>query len=479
MKQPLHLFEDRAGDIQPLELGAERGPHGVEGVAFEGLRRGRLQPVAFLRDPGQISLKINHGSLNQGLFFPAIILIGEMGPVVVAGIHRGHDGIPVMARPGPGIIERKGFAPGMHVQELRRVKVFGPGGEQEITHIVDFFSLPDADIDLAAGIVDPHRLDFLQEFRGKRLDSGQVMDGIEDAAVGDHTAGRNESLPALGLHRHSLDRTLFDYHFFYLAPGADGDPVLFQFRGHHPDQSVGAALEGKDPLVHEIGKNNAIGDGRVVQGGAVGISDRLHQQPVHVAATGKKILKQLPGGQGPVVVEVHPPDRGKEILDHHWPDLEPVPQNSGEVGPVKGGFDGKLGVVKDDILQLDNGVGDLTVPVFATGLDHPVGKAMQGDVEDMSLALEPGGQAAELVVMLQEQNLVAAMGQPVGRRKAAQAGTDDHHVIPVGSAGYGCVPHVYYFLLPRRSFLSAGALAKEDSVYQPAVITVADAGSPP
>ena len=45
MKQAADLLEDRAGDVEALEFGAEGGAAGVQGVVVEGLRRGGLEPV--------------------------------------------------------------------------------------------------------------------------------------------------------------------------------------------------------------------------------------------------------------------------------------------------------------------------------------------------------------------------------------------------------------------------------------------------
>src|SRR5207244_13413036 len=64
------------------------------------------------------------------------------------------------------------------------------------------------------------------------------------------------------------------------------------------------------------------------------------------------------------------------------------------------------------------------------GLDHADGKAMERDVEDVpTLALEPRRLAAEVVVVLQQQDCVAAGCQPVGGGQAGKPRADDDHVI--------------------------------------------------
>ena len=102
----------------------------------------------------------------------------------------------------------------------------------------------------------------------------------------------------------------------------------------------------------------------------------------------------------------------------------------GKVGPVEGRREGELGVVEADALELDDGLRDVGRPVLAAGLDHADGKAMERDVEDVpTLALEPRRHAAEVVVVLQQQDCIAACRQPVGGGQAGKPRADDDHVI--------------------------------------------------
>jgi peptidase E len=59
-----------------------------------------------------------------------------------------------------------------------------------------------------------------------------------------------------------------------------------------------------------------------------------------------------------------------------------------------------------------------------------VREAVQGDVEDVAAdALEVGGEAAELVVVLEEQHLAAELREVVRRGHPAEAGADDDGVV--------------------------------------------------
>ena len=112
--------------------------------------------------------------------------------------------------------------------------------------------------------------------------------------------------------------------------------------------------------------------------------------------------------------------------------LKPLDQQPREILAVEGGREREHRVVEADVLQLDDRVGDFAAPIAAAALDHADGKAVQGDVEDMSAAAaEPGGQPAEFVVMFGQQHGAAGAGQHVGGRHAAQSAADHDDVVVV------------------------------------------------
>ena len=116
-------------------------------------------------------------------------------------------------------------------------------------------------------------------------------------------------------------------------------------------------------------------------------------------------------------------------------DAEPLDQQPREILAVEGGDQREHRVVEADVLQLHDRVGDLGGPVAAAALDHADGKAVQRDVEDVSARpLEPGGQPAELVVLLQQQHANGPPAQDVGGGQAGQAAADDDHVVLVADS---------------------------------------------
>lgn len=56
---------------------------------------------------------------------------------------------------------------------------------------------------------------------------------------------------------------------------------------------------------------------------------------------------------------------------------------------------------------------------------------MERDIKDVTLAFKPGGQTAEFMMILKQQNLMTATGKPVGGGKATEAGTDDDNVVTI------------------------------------------------
>jgi len=60
-----------------------------------------------------------------------------------------------------------------------------------------------------------------------------------------------------------------------------------------------------------------------------------------------------------------------------------------------------------------------------------MGKTMQGHIEDMAVALEPGGEPAQLVMVFQQQDFVAAIGKAIGGRQPPQSRADDNRIIGI------------------------------------------------
>ena len=150
------------------------------------------------------------------------------------------------------------------------------------TVLVDRLARPQGHVDLGAGVVQPHRPGLLDESRRPSA-SGPTRSkivalqvGVGDDGPGLDRAGRRPPRPRT--------RRPATWIFSTLAADADIDAVAAQFRVHQLDQPVGAALERVHALGHEVREDDAVGERRVFQRRAVGVGDRLHQQPHHVLA---------------------------------------------------------------------------------------------------------------------------------------------------------------------------------------------------
>jgi hypothetical protein len=165
-----------------------------------------------------------------------------------------------------------------------------------------------------------------------------------------------------------------------------------------------------------------------------------------ITAPGEKLLKKLTSGHGPIVIEIHAGHSIKKIIDRTTGHFEMIGQNSGKIFLVKGGFDAELGVIKDDIVKLDNGIHNGPIPVLTTGFDHPVGETVQGNIKDMTLPFEPGSQAAKAMVMFNQQDSMAGIGQTIGGGKPTQTGTDHHYIVGAGGFINRIIGHNYLSL---------------------------------
>ena len=250
--------------------------------------------------------------------------------------------------------------------------------------------------------------------------------------------------PAVGHHPRHLTPSvdLPDEHLLRQDVFAEFHAVAAQFVRHPADEEIGAAAKGEDSLAHEVGKHDAEGDRRVVQRGAIGVGDRFHQQAHHLGTAREITLQHLPRRLRVVVVEIHRPQVVEEPFHGRRRHLETLDQQAREVRPVVGRLQGELRIHEPDALQLDNGIGDVLRPVFADRFDHADRETVQRDVEDMAaFPGKPRGQAAQLVVMFEQQDLVSAFGEAVGGGEAAEAAADHDDVIVVTGAFKPVVSH--------------------------------------
>ena len=189
-------------------------------------------------------------------------------------------------------------------------------------------------------------------------------------------------------------------------------------------------MKDEYPLGHEIGEDDAERDGRVVERRAVGVSDGFEKQALHIRPSREELLEQLPRGAGVIVVIVHLAQVCEEGLDGLGGKFELLDQDTRKVCTIEGRADVEVRIDKTDVLELMNAVGNFLRPVTTRRLNHPMREAMQGNVKDVAAgALEEGGQAAELVMVLEQEHLAAEFREVVRSGHPAQAGTNDDGVI--------------------------------------------------
>ena len=246
-------------------------------------------------------------------------------------------------------------------------------GEEQVPDVGDGLALADAHVHLATAAVEADRSGLSEEIRIEVLVPHQLVDGGFE--VGVRQDGLGADRPAVA--EHAAHPTLLDQHLLHQRMVAEVHLVGFERCLHLHDELVRAALEGVDPLAHKVGEDDPEGDSRVVERGAVGIGDRLHQQAPHVETVGEVALEEFANRHLLVIVEVHAAGELEELLDPlHW-NLEMIDQLVGEVGLVEGRCEGELGIVEADAIELDDALRDVGRPVLAAGLDHADREAMQ------------------------------------------------------------------------------------------------------
>ncbi len=151
---------------------------------------------------------------------------------------------------------------------------------------------------------------------------------------------------------------------------------------------------------------------------------------MHVVASREKLLEKLPRRLPVIVIEVHFPQSLEKGLHTRPLNPEFVRENADEIRLVEGRAEVHLRIDEPDVLQLLDRVRNLPGPVFPAGLDHAVGKAVQGNVKGMSAGtLEPGRQSPELIMMFQDDDPVPRLRQNVRTCQSAKPASDHNDVV--------------------------------------------------
>ncbi len=231
----------------------------------------------------------------------------------------------------------------------------------------------------------------------------------------------------------TLDADLLDLHLREHV-----DAVLPELHLHLRDELVCSAREREDALAHEVREHDPVRDRRIVHRRAVGVADRLEEEPVNVVAAWKVPLEEPSDRLAGVVEEVHLADLRVERAHARFLDTEDGDQFLREVSLREIGLERELRIVEADLLELDDRARDRRVPVLAARLLHAARETVERDVEDVpAAALEPRRHATEVVVLLQDGDLAPRARENVRRCQTREAAADDDHVVAFARAGQG------------------------------------------
>ncbi len=258
------FFGQALGNLQTLEFGPERGSPHVPGIVVDRTRGRRLHMIQLFPDSRDQFFQRGEGTFNQPGFLRLVGLIGEVLPVLPAGVYGGHHRITGDARMGTGVrvIDREGLAAGPHRGQFIRGKILRLGGEDQIPDVGEGFPFTDSHIDLAGTGVHPYRPGLPHKIRIEMPFPNQVLDRVLDIGIGDHCPAPDRpgckafaAVLAPGNHPGDTPRAVlagFGQDLAHQRALAQLNPVLLQLRRHLADKGVRPPFVDEDAPVHEI-----------------------------------------------------------------------------------------------------------------------------------------------------------------------------------------------------------------------------------
>ena len=135
---------------------------------------------------------------------------------------------------------------------------------------------------------------------------------------------------------------------------------------------------------------------------------------MHIRAPGKERFKHLTRGLRVVIIEVHRPQVIVKAFNFGTIDLEVVDQNIGKIITFERRPHIHLWIDEAYVIELVDRISDFLGPILTAGLDHAVGKAVQGNVKNVpTRALKPCGEPTKLIMVFEQQHLVAVLREVV------------------------------------------------------------------
>ena len=203
----------------------------------------------------------------------------------------------------------------MEMRELLVAILRRGGSENKVADVRDAFAFADAKINLTRTGINADSACLLHEIRGKILLTRESEDGVFDVGVGQNRFGANDAAVAGDdAACDFLAFAFFDQDFIDEDFLAQLDAVFLKLGDHFFDQIIGTTTKRINTRAHEVREHNSEGDRGVIEIGAIGIRDRLHEQTVHVGSAREEAIQHLPRRLGVVVVIIHRPQVVVESL---------------------------------------------------------------------------------------------------------------------------------------------------------------------
>lgn len=186
----------------------------------------------------------------------------------------------------------KGECPtgGVHGQQLIGFKFLCFRVEDQIADILNRFSLSDSHIHLTGTGVEPDFFNLVDKFRFKIIFSRQIKMVLMRLPLERTDVEETNSPPSMTPRQTLFSTTIFPTFDFRRIS------TLFFISSSCiiPMTRNGSALKRINAFAHEIGENNSVGNGRILQRRTIGVHNRLDQKRCTFFLPGKKLSSSSP-----------------------------------------------------------------------------------------------------------------------------------------------------------------------------------------
>ena len=203
---------------------------------------------------------------------------------------------------------------------------------------------------MRAAVVEPNRLCIRQKLRVEVLRTHHIQNRRAQVRVADDSEAFDlATIDHDSLHSRRPDQNLRD-----IATYSGIDPVLSQFRLHLAHEIICAPLVDENAFGHEVGKDDAISNRRILERRPVGIRNRLHQQSDDIFATREELFKQLSRCHGLIIVEIHPTSSVEELSNALSLHSKLRGEQLRKILPIECRGEREHRIVEPDVVQLND-----------------------------------------------------------------------------------------------------------------------------